>query len=207
MRAVEKRGRSVEEAVSAALAELGLTRDEVDIEVVEEPSKGLFGFLGGREAVVRVRERESRISRCKRFVEDIFRAIGVDDDVQVRESEEYLYIEVKGESAGALIGHRGRALDALQYLINLSVGRDDQDKRKVVLDIEEYRKRREETLRRVASRAGERVKRTRRPVALEPMSAAERRVVHMALQGDPEVSTHSEGDEPYRHVVISLKRG
>ncbi|HHV78677.1 MAG TPA: protein jag [Firmicutes bacterium] len=207
MRAVEKRGRSVEEAVSAALAELGLTRDEVDIEVVEEPSKGLFGFLGGREAVVRVRERESRISRCKRFVEDIFRAIGVDADVQVRESEEYLYIEVKGESAGALIGHRGRALDALQYLINLSVGRDDQDKRKVVLDIEEYRKRREETLRRVASRAGERVKRTRRPVALEPMSAAERRVVHMALQGDPEVSTHSEGDEPYRHVVISLKRG
>lgn len=207
MRAVEKRGRSVEEAVSAALAELGLSKDEVEIEVLEEPSKGLFGLLGGREAVVRVKEKESKARKCKRFVEDVFRAIGVEASVEVREDSDYLYVGVKGDSAGTLIGYRGRALDALQYLVNLAVAGDDADKRRIVLDIEEYRRRREETLRRVAGKAGERVKRTGRAIILEPMSAAERRIVHMALQGDPEVSTHSEGEEPYRRVVVTLKRG
>ncbi|MGB9867516.1 MAG: RNA-binding cell elongation regulator Jag/EloR [Bacillota bacterium] len=207
MRVVEKRGRSVDEAVNAALAELGLSRDEVEVEVLEEPSKGLFGLLGGREALVRVREKQSKARKCKQLLEEVFKAIGVKAEVSVRETEGYIFVDVVGDSAGILIGHKGRTLDALQYLVNLAVGKGTQDKRKVVVDIGAYRKRREETLRRVADKAGERVRRTGRAVSLEPMSAAERRIVHMALQGNPHVCTHSEGQEPFRHVVITPRKG
>lgn len=207
MRVVEKRGRSVEEAVAAALAELGLSREEVEVEVLEEPSKGLFGLLGTREALVRVKEKENKPARCRRLLEDIFRAIGARVEVTVRESDQYIFVDVNGDSAGVLIGHRGKTLDALQYLVNLALSKGFQDKRKVVLDIGAYRKRREETLKRVADKAGEKARRTGRAVALEPMSAAERRIVHMALQGNPHVTTHSEGQEPYRHVVVTPRKG
>ena len=205
MSSVEKRGRTVEEAVALALEELGVGRDDVDVEVLEEPLKGFLGLIGSRGARVRVTVRPKKADLVGKLLRDIGAAIGDGVEVKVVEDEEYIFAEMNGGNSGALIGRRGQALDSLQYLVNLAAGKGSRDKKRVILDIEGYRRRREDVLRRLALRMAERVKRTGQPVSLEPMSAQERRVVHTALQGDPSVTTHSEGEEPFRKIVISAR--
>ena len=115
-------------------------------------------------------------------------------------------VELKGNDMGILIGKRGQTLDSFQYLTNLAVNRNSEDYYKVKIDTEDYRKRRKETLENLAKNIAYKVKRTKRPVSLEPMNPFERRVIHSALQNDRFVTTHSEGEEPYRHVVVTLKK-
>lgn len=228
MNSVEKRGRSVEEAVRAALEELDAEREAVDVEVLEEGSKGIFGLLA-REARVRVTVKEPaaedddeddyRPARSTtgdvdadiegtavRFIEDISRAMGIAVECESHDDAEAIYVDVSGAEVGALIGRRGQTLDALQYLVNLAANRNAAERKRVIVDAEGYRRRREETLRRLAVQLADRARRSGRDVVLEPMAAYERRIIHLELQDSPYVTTRSIGEEPYRKVVITTKK-
>jgi spoIIIJ-associated protein len=205
MKVVEKSGRTVDEALAAALEELGVPSDRAKVEVVDEGKGGFLG-IGAKPAVVRVSLKESRRERIEEFLSEVCDAMDVDVQLAIREEGEYLYVDVNGPEAGILIGHHGQTLDAMQYLLNLVASKVEHDGQRVVLDVEGYRKRREETLVRLATRLAERVQRNGEPMVLEPMTAHERRVIHLALQDNPYVVTGSEGEDPFRRVVIQPKR-
>jgi spoIIIJ-associated protein len=206
MKEVIKSGKTVAEAVQAALEELRASRDEVVVEVLSEPTKGLFGLVGGKPAVVRVTCKETAGTRARVLVESVLGAMGLTGEVSVSEDEEGVQVEIRGEKMGVLIGRRGETLNALQYLVGLAVNRSEAEKRRVQLDVEGYRKKREETLRELALKLAEKAKRRGRNVVLEPMSSQERRVIHMALKGRNDIYTFSEGEEPFRKIVISPRR-
>ncbi|HPZ55242.1 MAG: RNA-binding cell elongation regulator Jag/EloR [Bacillota bacterium] len=208
MISVEKTGKTVDDAILAALIELDVDRDNVEIEVIEEGSKGFLGLVGSRLARVRVTVKPSRVDKARAFLERVIELLGVEATVDVEQQGEYTVLQIEGNHLGILIGRRGETLDALQYLTNLAANRDktDQAERvRVILDAEGYRKRRENTLRNLAYRLAEKVKREKRRAALEPMSPLERRIIHTALQDDESVETYSEGEEPFRRVVIAYK--
>lgn len=205
MRSVEKTGRTVDEALAAALQDLAVPSDRVKVEVVDEGKGGFLG-IGAKPAVVRVTVKESRREKVEQFLSGVCEAMEVEVAVAVKEDGEYLHADITGAEAGILIGHHGQTLDAMQYLLNLVASKVEEGSQRVVLDVEGYRKRREETLTRLASRLAERVRRNGEPMVLEPMSAHERRVIHLALQDDPYVVTGSEGEDPFRRVVIQPKR-
>ncbi len=208
MSAVEKIGKTVEEAVSLALTELGVDEKRVEIEILETPSKGLFGLIGNKPAKVRVTlKKVDAVAVAKDFLQNIFTAMQLDVMIEKMTGEEGIIFNLRGRDLGILIGKHGQTLDALQYLTNLAANRDVEDERvKIVVDVEDYRKRREETLYRLAERLADKVKRRGERVVLEPMSRHERKIIHMALQDDKRIATYSEGEEPYRKVVIALKR-
>jgi len=205
MRIVEKSGRTVDEAIAAALQELGVPSTRVKVDVLDEGKSGFLG-IGARPAAVRVTLKESRSDRVERFLEDVCSAIGIDAKLSMREDVEYVHADLTGQETSLLIGHHGQTLDALQYLSNLVAAKVEGDGPRVLLDVEDYRKRREETLVRLASKLAERVVQTGEPMKLEPMSAHERRVIHLTLQENAAVGTTSEGDEPFRRVVIQPRR-
>ena len=200
-------GRTVEEAVTEALNEFRVLREEVEIEVLAEPKGGIFGILGNRDAAVKVTriEKPSKNVIAIEVLENICEQMDVDVDLEVEEKGEYTYLSMKGENLGVLIGRRGEKLDALQYLVNLAVNRQTGEKPHIILDVEGYREKRKETLERLAQNLAKKAKRTQRSVVLEPMNPQERRIIHTSLQNNPYVYTASEGEEPYRKVVIILK--
>jgi spoIIIJ-associated protein len=204
-RVAVKRGRTVDEAVEAALAELGARRDEAEIEVLEEPTRGLFGLLAGREAQVRVTVAPSRTEVAADLLTRVAAAMGVIGRVSVHDGDPYALVRLDGDDVGLLIGHRGQTLEALQYLMNVAASRAGSGRQRIIVDVGQYRERREETLKRLAQRVAARVKEDEREIALEAMSPHERRVIHLALQDDPRVTTRSEGEEPFRHVVVCLR--
>lgn len=217
MTSLEKTGKTVEEALDLALSELGVDLDSIEYQVLEEPSKGFFGFLGGKPARIRVTVKEKPVEplppvdvspavRAQEFLQNIFASMKLDVTVETIVEPEHTTLNMHGDDLGILIGKHGQTLDALQYLTNLAANRDATDKARIVLDVEDYRKRRTETLSRLALRLADKVKRRGERVALEPMSPHERKVIHMALQNDKRIMTYSEGDEPFRKVVIALKR-
>ncbi|MEW6276288.1 MAG: RNA-binding cell elongation regulator Jag/EloR [Bacillota bacterium] len=206
MEAVEKVGRTVEEAVASALADLGVSEESAVVEVLEEPSKGFFGFFGGRPARVRVSIRETPSARARELLQKIFKVMNLSVDIEIKERNNNLMINLSGNGLGILIGRRGETLNALQYLLNLCVNKNQVQKSKIVLDVEGYRRRREQTLERLALRLAEKVKQRGRNIILEPMNPQERRIIHTALQGREDIYTYSEGEEPYRKIVISPRR-
>ena len=209
LKSVEKTAKTMEEALASALEELGVSEDRVTVEILEEPSKGLFGFIGGKPARILVNVRPlDALTVGKQFLSDLFQAmhISVELEIDAPEEEGPVTINLRGEDLGILIGKHGQTLDALQYLTNLAANRDAEEKMKFVIDVEEYRRRRAETLTRLAQRLASKVKRMGEPVVLEPMTPHERKIIHMALQDDRRISTYSEGEEPNRKVVIALKR-
>lgn len=251
MKPVEAIGKTVEEAVRSALSDLGLARDEAEVEILDEGSKGLFGLVGRRHARVIVRplatadvsgDPEAALtessshgehsledlrneadessdlpspdsdvsgeSRGYAFLEELMHLMDVDVEITESPSEDITLLEVEGKSLGVLIGRRGETLNSIQSLVNLAANRDaralgSSDRERYVVDIGGYRKKREEILSSKALELAERVAREQRDEVLEPMSALERRVVHMALRDHEGVETHSEGREPYRRIVIS----
>ena len=145
---------------------------------------------------------------AKEFLNSVFEAMNmiVVSDVKYDEDERTMDIELSGDEMGVLIGKRGQTLDSLQYLVSLVVNKDTEDYIRVKVDTENYRQRRKETLENLAKNISFKVKRTKRAVSLEPMNPYERRIIHSALQNDKYVTTHSEGNDPYRHVVVTIKR-
>ncbi|MGP2527361.1 RNA-binding cell elongation regulator Jag/EloR [Acidaminococcus sp. LBK-2] len=249
MNMVEKTGKTVEDAVQAALAELGVSRDQVDVEVLESSKSSILGLFGGRDAKVRVTvreeapaepetepavsegpaeaeditseadgesrdpaaekeaERQETAAAAKAFLENVFAAMGMELLIEkfISRKDDEIILKIHGEGIGVLIGKHGQTLDALQYLTNLAGNKGHRDWNRVILDAENYRERRRQTLERLAKNLADRVKRTRKKAMLEPMNPYERKIVHMSLQNDPAITTYSEGEEPYRKVVIDLK--
>lgn len=204
---LEKAGKTVEEALQAGLEELGLPLERVTYDVLEEPSKGLFGLIGGKPARVRITVKKLYAAdQAKEFLDNVLKAMGLDVMVEMSKQDEGVLFNLRGENLGALIGKHGQTLDALQYLTNLAAHRDAEDRLRITIDIEDYRKRRAETLTSLAKRLASQVKRRGEKVVLEPMTPNERKIIHMALQDDFRISTFSEGEEPYRKVVIALKK-
>lgn len=202
---MEKWGRTVEEAVAEALAELGIGRDEAEVEVLEERevARGILGLRREREVLVRVRERASNEEFAAEFVRQVGDLLGLPLKVVARPVEGGIGVEVEGEGVGLLIGRHGQTLEALQLLVGLATSRRAGARVAVSVDVEGYRRKRGEALERLARRMAERVVRTGREVVLQPMPPRERRIVHLALQGNPRVVTSSRGEEPYRQVVIA----
>lgn len=203
---VEKKGRNIDEAIQAALDELGCDIEDVQVDVLEEPSKGLLG-LGKKPAVVRVTLREKPEQYVRNIVEDILSRMKIDFQINGVEFEEgRVRINVVGKDMGLLIGRKGETLNAVQFIVGLIVNRNREEKIRVMLDVEDYRKKREDSLEALALRLSDKVKKTRKNVVMRPMTSQERRIVHTTLQSDPQITTYSMGDEPNRKVVISLKK-
>lgn len=208
MRSVIKISRTVEEAVKEALVELGANEDDVSVDIIEEPSKGLFGLIGGKDAKVKVSVIYDPIEIAENFLNKILYSMSIIAITRVKKVEDSLMVEISDINStdmGILIGKRGNTLDAIQYLLSLVVNRNKSNYLKVVVDSEGYRAKREETLIRLANRMADKAKYSRRPVKLEPMNPYERRIIHSALQNINGITTYSEGNEPYRRVVIQSK--
>jgi spoIIIJ-associated protein len=206
MKTIERAGRTVDEAIAAGLQELGVPSERVRVEVLDEGKGGFLG-IGARPSLVRLTLKESRADRVEAFLNQVCGVMGLQATVNVTTESDHLQADVEaGDEGRVLIGHHGQTLDAIQYLCNLVASKAVADGPRILVDVEGYRKRRAETLNRLAARLAERVKRTGESTALEPMSAHERRVIHLALQDDPDVVTTSEGEDPFRRVVIQPKR-
>ncbi len=204
---IEITAKTVDDAITEGLIKLGTTSDKIETEIIEKGSSGFLG-IGSKPAVVRIRKKFTIKDYVRNFLDDVFHAMGMDVEIVINLSEDQknVDVELKGNDMGVLIGKRGQTLDSLQYLTNLALGKQVNEFVKVKIDTEDYRKRRKETLENLAKNIAYKVKRTKRPISLEPMNPFERRVIHSALQSDRYVNTHSEGEEPYRHVVVTLKR-
>ena len=207
MEFVEFRGKTVDDAITNALVSLGTTSDQIEYEVIEKGSNGILGF-GSKDAVIKVAKKSTPEEVVKDFLTEVFDKMNLEVEIITKfdEIEGVIDIELKGPEMGVLIGKRGQTLDSLQYLTNLAVNRKSDNYLRVKIDTEDYRRRRKETLENLAKNMAYKVKRTKRPVSLEAMNPYERRIIHSALQNDKYVVTHSEGEEPYRHVVITLKK-
>ena len=247
---IEKTGKTIEEAIQAAAAELGVAQSELDIEVLEEPSKKFLGLFGGTPAKIRatikipepqpvkieepaqVEEKvtpeekfepvlepspveetaetlshEQIIDNALDFLQEVFAAMKIEVKITIEDSEDGCLFDLSGKGLGILIGKHGQALDSLQYLLNLAVNRKNAEKIYFTLDVEDYRRRRAETVTKLAKSVAERVIKTRKEVKLEPMSRLERKIIHTTLQNNNRVETYSAGEEPYRYVIVSPKRG
>ena len=207
MEFVEFTAKTVDDAITAACQKFLVTSDRLEYEVMEEGSSGFLGF-NAKPARIKAKVKETVEDKARAFLDDVFAAMHMTVLVEVsfNEEEKVMDIELKGDDMGVLIGKRGQTLDSLQYLVSLVVNRDSDDYIRVKVDTENYRKRRKETLENLAKNIAYKVKRTKRSVSLEPMNPYERRIIHSALQGDKNVTTHSEGEEPYRRVVVTLVR-
>lgn len=207
MEYIEISAKTVDDAITEAIIKLGTTHDKIEYEVIEKGSAGFLG-IARKDAVIRARKKNDVVDNIREFLEKVFGAMNIDAEILIEKEEDsnVINVELKGSDMGILIGKRGQTLDALQYLANLAVNKNAGEYVKVKIDTEDYRKRRRETLENLAKNIAFKVKRTKRPVSLEPMNPFERRVIHSTLQNDRFVTTHSEGEEPYRHVVVTPKR-
>ncbi len=210
MEFIEVSAKTVSEAITEACQKLGVTSEKLEYEVVEEGSTGFLG-IGAKPAVIKAAVKVEELSVedvAKNFLNDVFAAMDMEVVVTVKydETEKEMDIDMAGDEMGVLIGKRGQTLDSLQYLVSLVVNKESDDYIRVKVDTENYRTRRKETLENLAKNIAYKVKRTKRSVSLEPMNPYERRIIHSALQNDKYVTTHSEGEEPFRRVVVTLKR-
>lgn len=202
-------GKTLSDAVTNALIALETSRDNLEYEVIEKGSNGFLG-IGARDAKIRAKlkvlPKKSIEEVASDFLKSVFQAMNLEVKVIINVHEDMMDVELSGDEMGILIGKRGQTLDSLQYLLSLVVNKESESYVKVKVDTENYRQRRRETLEGLAKNIAFKVKRTKRSVSLEPMNPFERRVIHSALQNDRCVTTKSEGEEPYRHVVVSLKK-
>ena len=196
-----------EDAITEACQYFTVSSDKLMIEVVDEGSNGFLG-IGAKPAIIKAAVKGTVEDKAKDFLKDVLEAMDLEGVITVKydEAEKNMEIDLKGDDMGVLIGKRGQTLDSLQYLVSLVVNKESEEYIRVKVDTEDYRNRRKATLEGLAKNISYKVKRTKRAVSLEPMNPYERRIIHSALQNDKYVTTHSEGDEPFRHVVVTLKK-
>ena len=204
---IEVSAKTINDAIIEACQKLGVTSDKLEHEVIEEGSAGFLG-IGAKPAVIKAWVKCSVEDDAKNFLKEVFAAMDMTVVIEIDydEEEKTMDIELNGDDMGVLIGKRGQTLDSLQYLVSLVVNKNAEEYIRIKIDTENYRERRKETLENLAKNIAYKVKRTKRPVSLEPMNPYERRIIHSALQNDKYVTTHSEGEEPFRRVVVTLKR-
>lgn len=207
MRNIEMSGRTVEEATKHALEELKTTVDKVEIEVIEAGNKGIFNLIGYKPAKIKVIVKKDYKYDANEFLTKVLAAMDAKAEIKIEEVDEVVKITLTGPDMGILIGYRGETLDSLQYLVSLVINKGKDEKyRRVILDTENYRSRREETLKRLALKVASKVKSSGKYLKLEPMNPYERRIIHASLQDDPNIDTYSEGEEPFRRVVVDKKK-
>lgn len=201
--------KTVEEAVEEALGRLDATRDQVRISVLEEPRRGWFGLFGARPAKVeveRIAPPVNPVEQGLRFLKEVLSTMGLSVEVEVREEPEAVTFDLRGDQLGLIIGRRGQTLDALQYLVNIVANRGAETRHRFILDAGGFRERRRKTLQDLADRLARQVLRTGKEVKLEPMSPADRKVIHTRIQTVEGLTTYSEGEEPDRRVIIAPKK-
>ena len=207
MKIIETIGKTVEDAINNALTELKVTIDKVEVETLEQGSKGFLNIIGVKPAKVRVTIKRNTLDAAKTFLTEVLESMDMKAEVNIKEENNEIRIDLVGANMGLLIGYRGETLDSLQYLVSLVVNKNhNEEYRRVILDTENYRAKREETLKRLASKIAYKVRVSGRVLKLEPMNPYERRIIHSTLQNDLFIYTFSEGDEPYRRVVVDLKK-
>ncbi len=207
MEYMEFSAKTVDEAITEAAIKLGTTSDNLDYEVIEDGSNGFLG-IGKKPAIIKAKKKDTIEDKAKEFLDKVFGAMNmaVNVDIKLIEEEKTMEINLSGDEMGLLIGKRGQTIDSLQYLVSLVVNKESKDYLRVKIDTENYRERRKKTLEELAKNIAYKVKRTKRAVSLEPMNPYERRIIHSALQDDKYVTTKSEGEEPYRHIIVLLKK-
>ena len=207
MKVIEMTGKTVDEALKHALDELKLTKDKVDVEIIDEGSKGLFNLIGAKPAKIKVTTKPDALDDAKTFLINVLNSMNIEANIDIKEENDLIKINLSGPKMGLVIGYRGETLDSLQYLTSLVVNKAKEDKyKRVVLDTENYRQKREETLKRLANKIAYKARKSGKILKLEPMNPYERRVIHSELQNNDFVRTFSEGEEPYRRVVVELKK-
>lgn len=207
MKSIEVSGKTVEEAVENALLELDTSKDNVEIEILEKGSKGFLNLIGTKLAKIRVSVKKDYSNEAKEFLDNVLKSMNIEADINIEEDEESLFIDLDGKDMGILIGYRGETLDSLQYLVSLAINKSSDEKyKRVILDTKGYRKKREKTLVNLAHKLAKKTRNYQKIIKLEPMNPYERRIIHSALQDNPFVNTYSEGDEPFRRVVIEMKK-
>ncbi|MDE6232147.1 MAG: protein jag [Lachnospiraceae bacterium] len=204
---VEFTGKTVDDALTEALVKLEATTDKIDYKVIDKGSNGILGFIGGKPAKIKARKIYTLEDKVQEFLGNVFKTMNLEVkvDIDYNESEGNMSINLSGDEMGIIIGKRGQTIDSLQYIVSLVVNKESESYIRVKLDTENYRQRRRETLENLAKNIAYKVKRTRKSVSLEPMNPYERRIIHSALQNDKYVATKSDGEEPYRHVIVFLK--
>ena len=206
MKKITVTGKTVEEAIEQGLQQLQVSRDRVEVEIIEQPSKGLFGIIGTKEAKVVLQVKPDAVDEAEMFLQEIGEAIGMKLSIERTESEHGIVLQLSSDQdIGMLIGRRGQTLDALQYLVNIGANRSSASRTRIILDAEHFRERRKNTLEELAERLAGKAVRSRRDVVLEPMPSHERKIIHTYLQDHPDVRSYSKGEEPNRRVVIGLK--
>ncbi|PZD96627.1 protein jag [Paenibacillus sambharensis] len=207
MKKIVASGKTIEEAVRNGLAELQVTEERVNVTVIEQPSRGLFGLIGTREAKVELEllpEPVDPVVETEQFLHEVAEAMGLQVDINRQTNREGVQLAISGTGdIGMLIGRRGQTLDALQYLANIVANRHSDSFVRIVLDAEDFRERRRKTLVELSDRLAGRVIRSKQEVVLEPMTAQDRKIIHYQLQNHPKVKTYSKGDEPNRRIVIT----
>jgi spoIIIJ-associated protein len=203
VKSVIKTGRTVDEAVASALSELGVSGDQAEVEVLAEPSRGFLGLLGGKDAEVKVTIKADKLQLARDFVSGVLSRMGMEASLEVLKRDESVTFNIVGENLGILIGRRGDTLKAFEFLTNVASGKGSGEFGRVFVDAAGYRQRRERELADMALSVAKRVERLGSRVAMEPMDARDRRVVHVALQGRGTVETYSEGEEPFRRVIVA----
>ena len=206
MKAVVVTGKTVEEAIERAVKELNTTKDKVETKVLELPSSGFMSLFRSKLAKVEVTLQLNMCDIATDFLKEVCHAMNIDTRIEAKLEDNVLSVELKGESMGVLIGRRGQTLDSLQYLTSLVVNKESEQYIRVNLDTENYRKKREATLIELAGKLAHKVEKTRRKIELEPMNPYERRIIHSTLQKNKNVHTYSQGEEPFRKVIIDIKK-
>ena len=203
MKSIEVEGKNIEDALEKALNELNTTKEKINFEIIDPGAKGLFNVIGFKPARIRVSIKYDYIEEARKFIANILKCVGLTAEISITEKDDAININLYGKKMGLIIGYRGETLDSIQYLLSLVVNKShDIPHKKVILDTENYRSKREETLKGVAIKSANRVIKTRKTLKLEPMNPYERRIIHFALQDNNLVNTYSEGEEPFRRIVI-----
>jgi len=197
--------KTIEEAIKSGLAQLNVTEDRVKVNVLEQPTKGFLGLIGSKNAKVELEVIPDPVEEAIVFLQDLMKAMQISVTINRSKDKEYTLLELSGPELGILIGKRGQTLDALQYLVGIVANRYSSSFIRIVLDAENFRERRKQTLEDLANKLANRVLRTRKDVVLEPMNAQERKVIHTVLQNHANVKTFSKGEEPNRRIVITMR--
>lgn len=204
---LEIKSKTKEEAISKAMAKLNVNSKDLEVEVLQQATKGFLGFIGAKEGLYKLTVIETESDIAKKFVETILKNSKIEAKVNVNQENNLIKVDIEGKDAASLIGRRGETLDSIQFLTGLALNKINKDSHmRVLVDIENYRAKREESLIRYANKVAREVAKTKKTKKLDYMNPYERRIVHSALQNDKYVSTYSEGTDPYRRLVIEYKR-
>jgi len=198
-------GKTVDDAINQGLQQLGVTKDQVETNIIQVQDSGLMKIFGKKEAIVEVTLLNDPEQKATEFLTEVFEAMKIPCKLKSHIEDNVLFIDIEGNDMGILIGRRGQTLDAIQYLVSLVINRHSEDYVRIVLDTEDYRAKREKTLEDLGEKMAGKAVYYHKKMILEPMNPAERRIIHAKLQNHNQVYTFSEGEEPYRRVVIQIK--